>query len=127
MNYPGVETGGRRHLPSEESVAPTILFDDGNDISSVLSLRHEFFVDEKELSGRIDAFFRETGRESFTLGELLGRYPALKGLEEIVTYITIAEKRESGAVNSGSEETVLYSWNGKEYSVRLPEVRFYAK
>lgn len=114
-------------LEKEENVTPTILFDDTSDKDAVLSLRDEFYVDEKELEENIASFFRETGKESFTLGELVLSHPVAKGLEEIVTYITSAEKRDSGAVNPGREETILYSWNGREYSVRLPEVRFYGK
>ena len=114
-------------LEKEENVTPTILFDDNSDKEAVLSLRDEFYVDEKELEENIASFFRETGKESFTLGELVLSHPVRKGLEEIVTYITSAEKRDRSAVNPGREETILYSWNGREYAVRLPEVRFYDK
>ena len=114
-------------VEKEESVTPTILFDDSNDTSAVLSLRNEFYVDEKELEDNIIRYFRQSGKESFTLGELVLRFPVLKGLEEIVTYMTIARKRERNAVSPEREETILYSWNEKEYSVRLPEVRFYAE
>ncbi len=114
-------------LEKEESTAPVILFDDANDKNAVLSLHAEFYVDENELMSRIELFFRENGRESFSLGELVERFPVEKGLEEIVTYITIAEKREKNAVNPDIEETILYTWKEREYSVRLPEVRFYAE
>jgi hypothetical protein len=114
-------------LENEESVTPVILFDDGSDSASVLSLKDEFYVDEKVLEENINAFFSETGRESFTLPELLERFPVEKGLEEIVAYITLAEKREKNAVSSEREERIFYSWKGKEYSVTLPEVRFYAE
>ena len=111
----------------EENVTPTILFEDGNDKSAVLSLKSEFYVDEKTLEDNIKRFFEESGKESFTLSELVSRFPVTGGLEEIVTYITIARKRDMNAINTEIEEEILYSWNGKEYSVRLPEVRFYAE
>ncbi len=110
----------------EESVVPTILFEDGSDKSAVLSLKSEFYVDEDELENNIETFFKESGKESFTLSELVKRFPITKGLEEIVTYIALAEKRERNAVNPECVEQILYSWNGKDYSVVIPEVRFYA-
>ncbi len=114
-------------LEKEENVTLPVLFDDTDDRKAVLSLKGEFYVDEKELEEHVEAYFRESGKEIFTLGELLREYPVEKGLEEIVTYMTIAGKRDSSAVNYEREETILYSWNGREYSVRLPEVRFYDK
>ncbi len=111
----------------EENVTLPILFEDNNDRSAVLSLKSEFHVDEKALDDNIKRFFKESGKESFTLSELVSRFPITKGLEEIVTYVTIAQKREKNAVNAEREEEILYSWNGRDYSVRLPEVRFYAE
>ncbi len=114
-------------VEKEANVIPAVLFDDGGDNKSVLSLKNEFYVDEKEMEGNIEAYAKESGKESFTLSELVSSYPIKKGLEEIVTYITIAQKREKNALNAEREESIMYSWNDREYSVRLPEVRFYAE
>lgn len=112
----------------EENIAPTILFDDEQDNkASILSLKNEFFVDEKVLENKISLYFKETEAVSFTLYELAQRFPIEKGLEEIVCYISIAEKRDVKAINKELEEQILYKWKDKEYSVNLPEVRFYGK
>ena len=112
----------------EENVVPTILFEtEQNNKAAILSLKNEFYVDEKVLEDRIALYFKETGASSFTLQELTQRFPVEKGLEEIVCYITLAEKRDVNAVNNEREEHILYTWKDKEYSVSLPEVRFYGK
>ena len=112
----------------EENVVPTILFETEQDNkAAILSLKNEFYVDEKVLEDRIALYFKETGAPSFTLQELTQRFPVEKGLEELVCYITLAEKRDMRAVNNEREEHILYIWKDKEYSVSLPEVRFYGK
>ena len=112
----------------EENFIPTILFEDEQDNKdAILSLRNEFFVDEKILENNIAIYFKETGAPSFTLFELAQRFPIGKGLEEIVCYIGIAEKRDNKAINNEREEQIIYTWKDKEYAVNLPEVRFYDK
>ena len=64
---------------------------------------------------------------SFTLSELVSYYPILKGLEEIIYYISLAEKRDIYAINKERKEEITYSWNDKRYTVLLDEVTFYAK
>lgn len=112
----------------EENIVPTILFEDKQDNKeAILSLKNEFFVDEKALENRIALYFQETGAICFTLYELTQRFPIEKGLEEIVSYIGLAEKRDNKAINSEQEEQIIYVWKDKKYTVNLPEVRFYGK
>ena len=112
----------------EENIIPTILFEDEQDNKeAILSLKNEFFVDEKILEDRVSLYFKETGKLNFTLYELAQRFPIEKGLEEIVCYIGLAEKLDNKAINNEKEEKILYTWKNKEYAVILPEVRFYDK
>lgn len=116
----------------EENVIPAILFEEQNgNKEAILSLKNEFFVDEKLLEDRICLYFKESGAISFTLYELTQRFPVEKGLEEIVCYMGLAEKwagkGNNGAINNEQEEQILYTWKDKNYTVNLPEVRFYGK
>lgn len=112
----------------DENIVPTILFEEKQDNKeAILSLKNEFFVDERVLENRIALYFKETNAISFTLYELAQRFPIEKGLEEIVSYIGLAEKRDNKAINNDQEEKILYTWKDKEYEVSLPEVRFYGK
>lgn len=112
----------------EGNIVPTILFEDKQDNKdAILSLKNEFFIDEKVLENKIALYFKETNTSSFTLYELTQKFPIEKGLEEIVSYIGLAEKRDNKAINSEQKEQILYKWKDKDYVVNLPEVRFYGK
>lgn len=115
-------------LEKEENITPLILYEDKtNNTDAIKALKNEFYIDEKKLENNINEYFLLTKKSSFTLSELISQYPIEKGLEEIIYYIALAEKREIFAINRERKEEITYSWNDKRYTVLLDEVTFYAK
>ncbi len=115
-------------LEKEENITPIILYEDKtSNTDAIRALKSEFYIDEKKLENNINEYFFLTKKSSFTLSELVSYYPILKGLEEIIYYISLAEKRDIYAINKERKEEITYSWNDKRYTVLLDEVTFYAK
>ncbi len=99
--------------------------DEETSLDAILSLKREFHIDEKELKDKISMMFHQNGNMPFTLKELSERYPIEKGLEEIITYILLAEK--SGYRDENAIEEIIYSFNERKYKVRLPRIVFIRK
>ena len=109
----------------EESHIRRIEFDENKStpLDKILALKNEFHIDEKLLENNIRCEFAKNGGVTFTLKELTQRIPIEKGLEEIIAYILIAEKKEN-AIDNSIKEDVSYDWNGKKYKVTLPRIIF---
>ena len=110
---------------ADVKTSSAIAFDEGGDnTSSILSLKGEFSVDEKELWNHVTDFARDKGGKNFTLKELAEAYPIKKGLEEMVAYISVLrEKAKSVTLSETETDLITYRWeNGRAFSVTLPKV-----
>lgn len=93
-----------------------------SNLDAILALKSEFYIDENELKAKIAKMFYKTGNVPFTLKELTEEFPIEKGLEEIIAYILLSE--EKGTVDEDVIDEIIYSWESKEYKVRLPRIIF---
>lgn len=110
---------------TEERTTSTILFEEKKDIlSQIRALASEFKVDEKKLRDNIFSFSQENKIKTFTLKELTDRYPITKGLEEIVSYISVfRDYCTSVDISDTSTEEIKYLWNSDKYfCVTLPTI-----
>ncbi|HEU5099360.1 MAG TPA: DUF3375 domain-containing protein [Roseiflexaceae bacterium] len=71
---------------------------------SLIALYQQFYVDETELRRQIETLL-ETSPQC-TLGEVLSRYPAQKGLAEIITYLTIATGDPRHRIDTAAREMI---------------------
>ncbi|MDD7271682.1 MAG: DUF3375 family protein, partial [Spirochaetales bacterium] len=110
---------------TEERTTSAILFEEKkNNLSQILSLVSEFNVDEKQLLNNVITFSKEQKVKSFTLKELTDRYPITKGLEEIVSYISVfRDYGTSVDISENLTDEIKYLWNSdKHFCVTLPTI-----
>ena len=109
---------------NEERKSQDISFEEKkNNLSSILALKNEFHVNEKELLSNILTYSKENGLSVFTLKELFSHFPVSKGLEEVVAYLSvIKENYKNSSINEEDIEEIIYEWNGRKYVLTLPKV-----
>ncbi len=110
---------------TEERTTSAILFEEKkNNLSQIISLVSEFNVDEKQLLNNVITFSKEQKVKSFTLKELTDRYPITKGLEEIVSYISVfRDYGTSVDISENLTDEIKYLWNSDKYfCVTLPTI-----
>ncbi len=96
---------------------------EGDSDITVEALYEQVYVDERLLASRISTALQEQGQVS--LGQLLQRFPAEKGLAEIVAYLNLAEKDDRAMVSSETyEEIPLTTARGTTRLVRVPQIIF---
>ena len=109
---------------NEERKTEEISFEEKkSNLSSIIALKNEFHVDEKELLANLLSFTRENKSPTFTLKEFFSSYPVKKGLEEVIAYLSVIEENFASCKFSEKEqEEIIYEWEGRKYRLTLPKV-----
>jgi hypothetical protein len=87
------------------------------------ALFHQVYVDARLLAANVRRLLQR--EPQVTLGEVLRRYPATRGLAEVLAYLSLAARDARTLVDEDQEETVaILSADGRQRRIRLPRVVF---
>jgi len=89
----------------------------------VEALYRQNYVDEAELRANIRRALQT--RSQVSLRQLVDEYPVRKGLTEVVTYLSLADKDDKALVADDETETFsVTTENGRSRQIELPKVIF---
>ncbi len=88
-----------------------------------LALYRQNYVDDAQLRGNIRKALQT--RSQISLRQLVEEYPVRKGLAEVVTYLSLADKDDNALVADEETETLaVTAENGRAKQIVLPKVIF---
>lgn len=87
------------------------------------ALYRQSYVDEAQLRANIRKALQT--RSQISLRQLVDEYPVRKGLAEVVTYLSLADRDDKALVTDGETETLTVTTeNGRTRQIELPKVIF---
>jgi hypothetical protein len=86
------------------SAQPTSTTDEKLDISDLIPLHTQFYIDKAALARRIEALLEHNSQ--VTLAEVLACYPPEKGLAEVLAYCTLAADDPDHRIDAQRTETI---------------------
>jgi hypothetical protein len=109
--------------PPKNPVIETVDLRDGETGVAVNALFQQTYVDRRELAARIKRLLQR--RSQVSLSQVLQRFPAEKGVAEVVGYLSLATDDPKAMIDTESEEQLSVSdEKGRRKTVRLPTVVF---
>jgi Protein of unknown function (DUF3375) len=101
------------------SAQPAATGDEKLDLSELIPLHTQFYIDKAMLARRIEALLEIRSR--VTLAEVLACYPPEKGLAEVLTYCTLAADDPDHCIDAQRTETIELATAGT-YGGKEPRV-----
>lgn len=93
------------------------------DIESLSQLNNMRYINRKELLNNIESLLNE--RHTITLGEVLNRFPASKGLAEVLAYISLLQADGNGKFVLNKEQTEYLKFDSEnEKYLKTPQIIF---
>lgn len=92
--------------------------------TDLTELFNQFYVDEKELYAHINDFKKQSGKNQFTLKELVEKFPIQKGLSELLAYFGIANKEKFISVEREKTDEISYEKGEGTVTVKVPRMVF---
>lgn len=123
--HPGLDLVMSRGLfqPPKSPVIETLDLSDGEADVEVSALFRQTYVDRRELAANVKRLLQRQSQVS--LSQVLQRFPAKKGVAEVVGYLSLAAEDDKAMIDTGNEERVIVNdEKGRRKSVRLPIVVF---
>jgi len=118
-------------LPMERKLGEEQCFSEFNDqpksaenildfelLSTLINLK---YINRKQLLNNIETLLNE--RDVITLNEVLTKFPATKGLAEILGYISLLQTNDKYILNQNETEYLLFDSNNDKY-LKTPQVIF---
>lgn len=113
-------------LKSEETLFTQMDTFDNTLVSqeSLEDVFNQFFIDEKQLISNAREYRTKMNGRQFTLAELVSFYPIEKGLAEIITWFSIAEKDESIIIDNEQKDQIEYTAKNDIIKINIPRMVF---
>ena len=120
INLPMERKLGEEQIVSEfrEQPKPAETILDLELLGNLVNLKH---VNRKQLLNNIETLLNE--KESVTLSEVLNKFPATKGLAEILGYISLIQTNDRYYLNQNKAEYLQFDYDSNKY-LKTPQIVF---